>query len=99
MITYKCDECGIETKTSVCPHCGKRSQIEKSELFWCHHCNIPTYDEVCPICGKRFKPRDELQKYCGSACYDVAERQRAKDAWESPKPKTSHGENLEALAI
>ena len=61
--------------------------------------NLVGIGKICPICGKRFKPRDELQKYCGSACYDVAERQRAKDAWESPKPKTSHGENLEALAI
>ena len=61
--------------------------------------NLVGIGKICPICGKRFKPRDELQKYCGSACYDVAERQRAKDAWESPKPKTSHGENLETLAI
>lgn len=61
--------------------------------------NLAGIGKICPICGKRFKPRDELQKYCGSACYDVAERQRAKDAWESPKPKTSHGENLETIEI
>lgn len=51
MITYLCKNCGIKTRTSVCPHCGGRSIIDKSELFWCSRCNIPTYDEICPICG------------------------------------------------
>lgn len=55
MITYICEKCGLETNTSVCPHCGGRSVIKKSELFWCSHCNIPTYDEVCPICGNKGK--------------------------------------------
>ena len=55
MITYICEKCGLKTNTSVCPHCGGRSAIDKSELFWCSHCNIPTYDEVCPICGNKGK--------------------------------------------
>lgn len=55
MITYICEKCGLKTNTSVCPHCGGRSAIDKSELFWCSHCNIPTYDEVCPICGNHGK--------------------------------------------
>ena len=53
MITYKCADCGLETNTSVCPHCGKRSQINKSELYWCHHCNIPLYEGTCPICDSK----------------------------------------------
>ena len=55
MITYICEKCGLKTNTSVCPHCGGRSAIDKSELFWCSHCNIPTYDEICPICGNKGK--------------------------------------------
>lgn len=55
MITYVCEKCGLKTNTSVCPHCGGRSAIDKSELFWCAHCNIPTYDEVCPVCGNKGK--------------------------------------------
>jgi len=55
LITYICEKCGLKTNTSVCPHCGGRSAIDKSELFWCSHCNIPTYDEVCPICGNHGK--------------------------------------------
>ncbi len=53
MITYICKDCELQTKTSVCPHCGKRAMMEKSELYWCSHCNVPTYDEHCPICGER----------------------------------------------
>lgn len=53
MITYICEKCGLKTNNSVCPHCGGRSTLDKSELFWCAHCNIPTYNEICPICGNK----------------------------------------------
>ena len=53
LVTYICEKCGLKTNTSVCPHCGGRSAVEKRELFWCSHCNIPNYDEVCPICGNK----------------------------------------------
>ena len=55
LITYICEKCGLKTNTSVCPHCGGRSAIEKCELYWCSHCNIPTFDEICPICGNKGK--------------------------------------------
>ena len=55
MIKYLCSGCKLETEMSVCPHCGKRTQVNISELYWCSHCNIPTYDEVCPICGNKGK--------------------------------------------
>ena len=56
MIKYFCKKCNIASDLSVCPHCGERTEIEESTIFWCEECNIPTYDEVCPICrrpGKR----------------------------------------------
>lgn len=55
MIKYLCSDCKLETEMSVCPHCGKRTQVNISELYWCSHCNIPTYDEDCPICGNKGK--------------------------------------------
>lgn len=55
MIKYLCSDCKLETDMSVCPHCGKRTQVNISELYWCSHCNIPTYDAVCPICGNKGK--------------------------------------------
>lgn len=61
--------------------------------------NLVGMGRICPICGKRFKPRDELQKYCGSACYGVANRQKAKEIWEAPRPKTLYGENPQTLEI
>ena len=56
MIKYVCKHCNIETLLPECPHCGNRTEITSSTVYWCEECNIPTYDEVCPICkntGKR----------------------------------------------
>ena len=55
MIKYFCKKCNIASDLSVCPHCGERTEIEESTIFWCEECNIPTYDEVCPICGQHGK--------------------------------------------
>ena len=51
MIRYKCKECQVSTDASVCPYCGKRTELEASTIFWCKHCNVPVFDEVCPECG------------------------------------------------
>lgn len=51
MIRYKCNKCNIKTPFSECPHCGERTDIAESTVFWCSNCNIPTFDEVCPECG------------------------------------------------
>ncbi len=51
MIKYKCPQCNITTDFSECPHCGQRTVLSSSTVYWCDSCNIPTYDEICPICG------------------------------------------------
>lgn len=50
MLTYLCEKCNIDTKTSCCPNCGERTKVT-SKIYWCKHCNVPTYDEVCSLCG------------------------------------------------
>ena len=55
MIKYFCKKCNMASDLSVCPHCGERTEIEESTVFWCEECSIPTYDEVCPICGHHGK--------------------------------------------
>ena len=55
MIKYKCKRCGITTDLSECPHCGERTEIVESTIYWCGCCSIPIYEEVCPICGSRGK--------------------------------------------
>lgn len=53
MVRYKCKKCDITTDFSECPHCGGRTEIEDSSIFWCETCNVPTYDEICPLCGHK----------------------------------------------
>lgn len=53
MIKYICKKCNVNTKTSICPVCGERAELEASIVYWCDDCYIPLYDEVCPICGKK----------------------------------------------
>jgi len=51
MLTYKCEKCNIQSKTSNCPVCGERTKVT-SVIYWCDDCNMPIYNEECPICGK-----------------------------------------------
>ncbi len=54
MIVYKCENCNnLECETSICPVCGNRTYINKSEIYWCKTCNIPTFDEKCSCCGNQ----------------------------------------------
>lgn len=55
MIKYTCKSCNITTELSECPHCGERTEIVNSTIYWCKFCNIPTFDEHCPICGSKGK--------------------------------------------
>lgn len=52
MQRYICTSCdNLECETSVCPVCGKRSELVGTEIFYCKHCNVPLYDDVCPECN------------------------------------------------
>ena len=55
MIKYTCKNCNITAELSECPHCGERTEIVNSTIYWCKFCNIPTFDEHCPICGSKGK--------------------------------------------
>lgn len=54
MQTYICRNCDdLHCETSVCPVCGKRTELQSVQIFYCKHCNCPVYDEKCPICGEK----------------------------------------------
>lgn len=43
MLNYYCENCGIETETSICPVCGDRTK-SLLKVYWCKECNIPIID-------------------------------------------------------
>ena len=51
MLRYRCRQDNIVTKNSVCPVCGNRSELERSDIYWCENCNVPLYETVCGCCG------------------------------------------------
>ena len=54
MQTYICKHCDdLNCETSVCPVCGNRTELVKSEVFYCKNCDTVLYDEICPICGEK----------------------------------------------
>lgn len=52
VLKYRCKKDNIITKNSVCPVCGGRSELEKSDIYWCDDCRVPLYDKICQCCGK-----------------------------------------------
>jgi len=54
MLQYRCPEHKILTKTSVCPVCGERTQLEKSEIYWCDECKVPLFEKSCS-CGNKVR--------------------------------------------
>ncbi len=56
MIKYECKHCnGLECDTSICPVCGERAYVLKSEIYFCENCLIPTFEDICPICKQKGK--------------------------------------------
>lgn len=56
MLTYKCSNCdNLECDTSICPVCGKRTELVSSEIYYCDHCNVPCFTNTCEICGSHCK--------------------------------------------
>lgn len=53
MLKYICTKDNIRTKSSVCPVCGERTELEKSDIYWCENCKVPLYDKTCECCGSK----------------------------------------------
>ena len=53
MIKYRCNNCNIETTSSICPNCKERTELVSSAVFWCDTCNVPTFEETCSCCGSK----------------------------------------------
>lgn len=54
MKTYICKNCdNLQCETSVCPVCGKRTELVKTEVFYCKHCGVPIFDDNCHVCGNK----------------------------------------------
>lgn len=52
--TYICKHCDdLICETSICPVCGQRTELLKTEIFYCEHCNSPVYSDTCPECGSK----------------------------------------------
>ena len=52
----------IESRTTVCPSCGKPS----GEGQFCNHCGAPLSQNKCPSCGKPVAPGLKFCGHCGS---------------------------------
>nr|WP_302689459.1 phosphoadenosine phosphosulfate reductase family protein [uncultured Eubacterium sp.] len=53
LLKYICTKDNIRTKSSVCPVCGDRTELEKSDIYWCENCKVPLYDKICECCGDK----------------------------------------------
>lgn len=54
MQTYICEHCdSLECDTSVCPVCGGKTTLVKSEIFYCDECHCPTYSNTCERCHSK----------------------------------------------
>ena len=53
LLKYICTKDNIRTKSSVCPVCGERTELEKSDIYWCENCKVPLYDKTCEGCGDK----------------------------------------------
>ena len=52
MIKYICHNCqDLECETSICPVCGKRTDLLESVVYYCPHCEAPSYEAKCALCG------------------------------------------------
>lgn len=53
LLKYICTKDNIRTKSSVCPVCEERTELEKSDIYWCENCKVPLYDKTCECCGSK----------------------------------------------
>ncbi|RGG61526.1 4Fe-4S dicluster domain-containing protein [Eubacterium sp. AF19-12LB] len=41
----------MKTKSSTCPVCGERTELEKSDIYWCDNCKVPLFQSECECCS------------------------------------------------
>jgi len=51
VLKYVCRNDNIKTKSSTCPVCGERTELEKSDIYWCDNCNVPLFQSECECCS------------------------------------------------
>ena len=51
MLKYVCRNDNIKTKSSTCPVCGERTELEKSVIYWCDNCKVPLFQSECECCS------------------------------------------------
>lgn len=52
MIQYRCNHCdGLLCGSSVCPVCGERTELIKTDVFYCKKCNAPVFFDKCLECN------------------------------------------------
>ena len=51
MLKYVCRNDNIKTKSSTCPVCGERTELEKSDIYWCDNCKGPLFQSECECCS------------------------------------------------
>lgn len=56
MLSYLCKNCdNLEVESSICPVCGKRTDLLKSSIFYCEKCDTLSFYEHCDNCGSKCK--------------------------------------------
>lgn len=53
MIKYFCNNCNIETETSICPICQNKTGVKETKIYWCPHCLVPIFEDECPNCHNK----------------------------------------------
>ena len=53
LLKYICTKDNIRTKSSVCPVCGDRTELEKSDIYWCENGKVPLYYKTFECCGSK----------------------------------------------
>ena len=57
MIKYICKYCDdLICETSICPVCGKRTEINETIIYWSKKLNTPSFDEYCIDVSEHCEP-------------------------------------------
>ena len=60
--------------------CSKECRAEWNRIINRGKCRAKIQEErPCAVCGEMFRPRNDLQRYCGKACANTAEAIRRRN--------------------